>query len=103
MIIQTTATEYGYFDPSISALGGQYRDQYNSARPFPHIVLPDFLDGDMLERCLREFPLTLDSSAGYQRSQENLRFEFKPETLCRPLRSPHYSFNSIQFVGFIEK
>jgi hypothetical protein len=102
MIIQTTSTEYGYFDPSISGVGERYRDQYNSARPFPHIVLPDFLDREMLERCLREFPSTVDSSAGYQRSQENLKFEFKPESLSAPLRSLFYSFNSIPFVGFIE-
>ena len=36
------------------------------------------------------------------RRQENLKFEFKPETLSPPLRSLFYSFNSIPFVGFIE-
>jgi hypothetical protein len=102
MIIKTTSTDYGYFDPSISALGAKYRDRYNSATPFPHIVLPDFLDENILELCLREFPSTPDSSAGYKRSQENLKFEFKPETLSPPLRSLFYSFNSIPFVGFIE-
>jgi hypothetical protein len=102
MIIKTTSTDYGYFDPSISALGANYRDQYNSAKPFPHIVLPDFLDEDVLDLCLREFPSTADSTAGYKRSQENLKFEFKPETLSAPLRSLFYSFNSIPFVGFIE-
>lgn len=102
MIIKTTSTEYGYFDPSISKLGAQYRDQYNAAQPFPHIVLHDFLDEDVLDLCLREFPSAPDRSAGYQRSQENLKFEFKPETLSPPLRSLFYSFNSIPFVGFIE-
>ena len=84
MIIKTTSTDYGYFDPSISAIGAQYRDQYNSAIPFPHIVLPDFLDEDILELCLRDFPSIPDSAAGYKRSQENLKFEFKPETLSPP-------------------
>ena len=102
MILKTTSTDYGYFDPSIAASGAQYRDRYNSASPFPHIVLPDFLDEEILELCLREFPATPDSSAGYKRSQENLKFEFKPETLSPPLRSLFYSFNSMPFVGFIE-
>lgn len=102
MLIKTTSTDYGYFDPSISALGTQFRDQYNSATPFPHIVLPDFLDEDMLELCLREFPSTPNSSAGYKRHQENLKFEFKPEILSLPLRSLFYSFNSTPFIGFIE-
>src|SRR5271168_4604158 len=102
MIIKTTSTDYGYFDPSISALGAQYRNQYNSATPFPHIVLPDFLDEDILELCLREFPSIRGSSAHHKRSQENLKFEFKHETLSSPLRSLFYSFNSIPFVGFIQ-
>lgn len=102
MIIKTTSTDYGYFDPSISAIGAQYRAQYNSAIPFPHIVLPDFIDEDILELCLRDFPSIPDSAAGYRRSQENLKFEFKPETLSPPVRSLFYSFNSIPFVGFIE-
>lgn len=103
MIIKTTSTDYGYFEPSISALGTQYCDRYKSAKPFPHIVLPDFLDEDILDLCLREFPATpASSAAGYMRRQENLKFEFKPETLSPPLRSLFYSFNSIPFVGFIE-
>src|SRR5271154_5398375 len=102
MIIKTTSTDYGYFDPSISALGARYREQYNSAVPFPHIVLPDFLDEDILELCLRDFPSTTESSASFKRRQENLKFEFSPEILSPPLRSLFYSFNSIPFVGFIE-
>lgn len=103
MIIKTISTNYGYFDPSISGLGERYRDQYNSATPFPHIVLPDFLNEDILDLCLKEFPSAVESSvAGYKRSQENLKFEFKPEVLSPALRSLFYSFNSIPFVGFIE-
>jgi len=100
--IKTTSTQYGHFDPSISELGTQYRDRYNSTVPFPHIVLPDFLDEDILELCLREFPSVPKSSNGYKRSQENLKFEFRPETLSPPLRSLFYSFNSLPFIGFIE-
>src|SRR5277367_3804025 len=69
MIIKTTSTDYGYFDPSIAALGTRYRDQYNSATPFPHIVLPDFLDEEILELCLRDFPSTRESAGSFKRSQ----------------------------------
>jgi hypothetical protein len=102
MVIKTTSTDYGYFDPSISDLGSQYREQYNSAAPFPHIVLKDFLDESILDLCLREFPAMPNSAASYKRSQENLKFEFKPEVLSPPLRSLFYSFNSIPFVSFME-
>jgi len=102
MIIQTTSTEYGYFDPSTAMLGEEYRDRYNSAKPFPHIVLRDFLDEAILDLCLAEFPSATGSAFTYQRSQENLKAEFKPEVLSPAVRSLFYSFNSIPFVGFLE-
>jgi Rps23 Pro-64 3,4-dihydroxylase Tpa1-like proline 4-hydroxylase len=102
MIIGTNSTDYGYFDPSIAAAGGQFCDRYNSAKPFPHIALPDFLNEDILERCLKEFPSPDTSSVGYKRSQEHLKFEFNPETLSPALRSLFYSFNSLPFIGFME-
>ena len=95
MIIKTTSTEYGYFDPSIAVLGQQYQDQYNSAEPFPHIVLTDFLDEAILDLCLNEFPAVAERSPIYQRSQENLKTEFKPEVLSR--RCGRYSINSTLF------
>ena len=70
--------------------------------PFPISCCPNLLTKISLELCLREFPSTTDSAASFKRSQENLKFEFRPEILSPPLRSLFYSFNSIPFVGFIE-
>lgn len=102
MIIRTSSTSYGHFDPSISRLGARFHDRYNSAKPFPHIVLSDFLDEEILDLCLTEFPSDEAASVGYRRGHENLKFEFKPENLAPPLRSLFYSFNSAPFIGFME-
>src|SRR4051794_23127436 len=46
-----------HFDPDIMAkLGDERASDYSSARPFPHIVLDDFLPADKLRAVLAEFP-----------------------------------------------
>src|SRR2546425_8447346 len=102
MILKSGSTQYGFFDPAVGDLGQQFHQQYISADPFPHIVFDDFIEADILDQCLREFPEVSRSEVAYHRSQENLKFEFKPEHLSPALRSLFYSFNSMPFLGFLE-
>src|SRR3954452_5178709 len=102
MIIETQSTLYGFFDSSIATAGQQLRDQYVAARPFPHIVLDNFLNEEMLDLCSREFPNNAARKAKYARSQENLKFEFSPENLSAPVKSLFHSFNSSEFIRFLE-
>jgi Rps23 Pro-64 3,4-dihydroxylase Tpa1-like proline 4-hydroxylase len=102
MIIKTQSTSYGFFDSIFAEVGQQFQAEYTSAKPFPHIVLDDFLDEEILELCLREFPDRSASRYSYARSQENLKFEFNPENLSPPLRSLFQSFNSHPFIEFLE-
>jgi hypothetical protein len=102
MIIKTQSTSYGFFHPQIAAAGLKFQAEYTSTRPFPHIVLDNFLDEEILELCLREFPDRFARGKSYARSQENLKFEFNPESLSPPLRSLFQSFNSRPFIEFLE-
>jgi 2OG-Fe(II) oxygenase superfamily len=102
MIIKTQSCSYGFFDSEITVAGRQFQTRYTTALPFPHIVLDNFLDEEMLEVCVREFPTTAERNAAYTRSQENLKVEFNPESLSPPIRSLFHSFNSAAFVHFLE-
>jgi len=102
MVLSTIDSRYGFFGPEAAGAGLQFHDRYSSAKPFPHIVLDDFLDEEILDRCVREFPLRSVSRASYDRAQEKGKLEFKPETLSAPLRSLFYSFNSAPFICFLE-
>jgi hypothetical protein len=93
---------YGFFGSEAPELGLQYRVRYMSASPFPHIVLDNFLSEDVLELCLREFPVIDSSNARYSSSQQNLKYEFNPDKLAPAVRSLFYSFNSRPFIGFLE-
>ena len=102
MIVKTGGAPFWLFDPSLAETGGDYTARYNAAHPFPHIVLDDFLPADLADLCLQEFPQRRAVHAQYGRSQENRKFEFKPEVLSPTLRTLFYSFNSAPFIGFIQ-
>jgi Rps23 Pro-64 3,4-dihydroxylase Tpa1-like proline 4-hydroxylase len=103
MILKTSPAPFWFLDPGVKEVGSEYHAQYTDAQPFPHIVLDDFLPEELAETCVTEFPQRLVSIAGYARSQENRKFEFKPETLSPSLRALFYSFNSAPFIGFLEQ
>jgi len=103
MILKTGPSPFWFFDPGFSGVGSEYHAQYVAAEPFPHIVLNDFLPEDLAELCVTEFPQRSASNNRYARSQENRKFEFKPETLSPSLRGLFYSFNSAPFIGFLEQ
>jgi hypothetical protein len=103
MILKANSADYGFFDPAVASLGQAFRERYCSATPFPHIVLDDFLDPAILERCVRDFPDLGLARASYSRDQENLKFEFVPERLSAAVRSLFYSLNSAPFIGFLEQ
>jgi len=40
------------------AFGSSLAEQYRSAKPFPHIIIDDFLEADILRKVLDNFPTT---------------------------------------------
>lgn len=102
MIVATGPAPFWFCDPGSARRGSEFHAQYAAARPFPHIVLDDFLPVELADLCIAEFPKEPASITQYARHQENRKFEFKPEILSPPLRSLFYSFNSAPFVEFLE-
>lgn len=83
------------------ATGAALAAQYRANQPFPHIVLDDFLDADILRHVVEEFP----DSAGkvcFQRDQERLKFQFRPDDCSGPLtRMLLAELNSRAFLSFL--
>ena len=102
MIIRSESPVYGFFATDCSSVGKDYREKYVSAQPFPHIALDNFLDEELVEQCVRDFPTPSKSYTTHNRPQENGKSEFKPECLSPAIRSLFYSFNSAPFIGFLE-
>lgn len=85
------------------ALGRSLSESYRSASPFPHIVIDDFLDANVLRKLIAEFPSNEDKSY-FDRDQERLKFQYNPLEVSSGLaRNLFAELNSEAFLGFLEE
>lgn len=96
--------KFGFVDPEqVSTRGAELSEQYNSADPFPHIVIDEFLPASILEKCLKEFPTVAgDGQVRFDREQERYKAQFNPDALSPWCRGLFYSFNSRPFIKVLE-
>jgi len=84
-------------------LGRSLSGQYRSAQPFPHIVLDDFIDAEVLKAVLAEFPSSTDKEF-FDRDQERFKFQFRPGQIQSGLiRNLFAELNGQAFLGFLEQ
>jgi Rps23 Pro-64 3,4-dihydroxylase Tpa1-like proline 4-hydroxylase len=84
-------------------LGRSLSEQYRNAQPFPHIVLDEFIDADVLRGVLAEFPSGKDKEF-FDRDQERFKFQFRPGEIPSGLiRNLFAELNSQAFLGFLEE
>lgn len=78
-------------------------DVYRGNDPYPHIVLDDFIDRDLLARVIDEFP---DNSRRdcFARDQERLKFQVRPDECPGPVtRALFAELNSMPFLAFLSE
>jgi hypothetical protein len=77
---------------------------YGSARPYPHIVLDDFLEPDALKAAIDEFP-PLDPGlwTNYLHTNERKFSNTDPQTWGPTLREILRELNSPRFVAFVSR
>jgi hypothetical protein len=84
-------------------LGRSLSERYRSASPFPHIVIDDFLDADVLRTVLAEFP-SGEEKGYFDRDQERYKFQFAPQEIpSGHIRNLFAELNSQAFLGFLEE
>ena len=88
-------------DPDV---GKELEEAYNSASPFPHIVIDDFLPADLLDRILDYCTglVSNEDSVSFNRNQERFKTSYQPDRLPDDVRLLFYSFNSKPFIRIIE-
>jgi len=83
-------------------LGRSLAAQYRNAEPFPHIVIDDFLDPDVLRSVLAGFPSS-ENKEYFDRGQERLKFQYRPGDVASGLvRNLFAELNNRAFLGFLE-
>lgn len=80
-----------------------YAERYQSAVPYPHICIDDFLPEAALEHVLDDLRQLPEPEDSFSRAQENLKSSYIPERLPRYTRELFYFFNSRPFVLFLEE
>ena len=84
-------------------LGRSLNPAYAAGSPYPHAVIDDFLDPEVLDGVLRDLDaMTVPVEEGYSRPQENKKYSFNPSKLPTDTRHLFGYFNSQPFVSFIE-
>lgn len=94
---------YLHFDPEeCRAAGEALAADYAAADPFPHAVIDDFLDADLLRRIVAQFP-SAEGRDYFNRAQERLKYQFHPKSIESALiRNLLAELNSDAFLRFIE-
>ena len=83
--------------------GRSLAQRYRSAAPFPHIVIDDFVDPNVLNAVLAEFPSS-NQKEFFDRDQERFKFQYQPlEVSSGMTRNLFAELNSQAFLGFLEE
>ena len=83
--------------------GRSLADQYQTAEPFPHIVIDDFLPQDILRKVLDDFPSSANKEY-FDRGQERLKYQYQPQDISSGLiRNLFAELNGQAFLGFLEE
>jgi len=83
--------------------GRSLANEYQTASPFPHIVIDDFLPAELLKEVLADFPST-EGKAFFDRDQERFKFQLSPnESSSATVRNLFAELNGQAFLAFLEE
>lgn len=85
------------------ALGDKYAESYQSAGPYNHICIDNFLPEEVLAGVLKDLDELPQSEESYSRAQENLKSSYIPERLPAYTKNLFYALNSRPFLQFLEQ
>lgn len=100
--LNTVDSQVAFDKDQCRAAGESLAERYRSASPFPHIVIDDFIDHQLVGRLREAFP----GSAGktfFDRDSERLKYQYHPrESASGLLRNLMAELNGDSFLTFLE-
>jgi hypothetical protein len=83
--------------------GAKRAETYRSAKPFPHIVMEDFLDTSVLREVAAGYP-PRDGRTFFDRDQERFKYQYDPNTVeSFRVRNILNELNGEPFIAFLAK
>ena len=80
-----------------------YAEAYQSATPYNHGCIDNFLPPEVLERVRADLASLPEAQDSYDRAQERLKTSYNPERLPFYTKALFHAFNSRPFIFFLEK
>lgn len=80
-----------------------YAEAYQSATPYNHGCIDNFLPVEVIERVRADLATLPDAEDSYDRAQERLKTSYNPERLPFYTKALFHAFNSRPFIFFLEK
>lgn len=99
-IVFASGPEWGF--DAARAYGTNFRASYEAARPFPHIVIDDFLPEGMAEELLEIFPTRMGDGKLFDGRFEFRKNQTNPNLAGDRSRNLFGFFNSQPFLDFLE-
>lgn len=85
------------------ALGTQFAERYQSAEPYNHICIDNFLPAPVIDHVIADLADLPEAERSFSRAQENLKSSYVPERLPDFTKNLFYAFNSRPFLLFLEE
>ena len=103
VLIMHQAGHHRYFDEDeCAAAGAALHDAYVAGDPFPHIVIDDFIDADILNDIAANY-LPRDGKGFFDRAQERLKYQYHAgETTHGGTRNLLAELNGRAFLRFLK-
>ena len=80
-----------------------YARAYQSAEPYNHICIDNFLPPEILEKVRADIANLPEAEASFDRAQEKLKTSYNPERLPQFTRNLFHAFNARPFILFLEE
>ena len=84
-------------------IGARYAEAYQSATPYNHICIDNFLPMDVIEKVRADLDSLPQAEAAFDAAEEKLKSQYNPDRLPDYTRHLFQAFNSRAFILFLEE
>ena len=85
------------------ALGASYAEKYQSAEPYPHICIDNFLPMEFIENVRADLDSLPEAQRSFESEQEKLKSQYSPDRMPDFSRHLFQAFNARPFILFLEE
>ncbi|MEM9843160.1 MAG: 2OG-Fe(II) oxygenase [Pseudomonadota bacterium] len=84
-------------------VGAKYADKYQSAEPYHHICLDNFLPMEIIENVRSDLDSLPEAQRSFASDEEKLKSQYNPDRLPQYSRNLFHLFNSRPFILMLEE